>query len=472
MQQDAPPLIPARDGWQLLLRREWILPLVIMLSGVLLQSMNVLMLATVLPSIVSELGGVHMLSWPTTAFLASSIVAASSAGLIAAWLGPRLTYCLGVTVFGCGALFCSLAPTMDWIVFGRLIQGFGGGMEVAVAYVLVRHTFPEQLWARVIALMSTSWSMSVLIGPLVGGLFARYGHWRAAFVTSTILAAALTIGAFYLLPRTAAARRVTPRVPFGRLALICAAIAAVSAAAVVAPPLGKAGLIAAAVAALALMLRLNRAAATPLLPTDAFSWRTPTGVGLWLALLLCISFSPLQIYVPMFLQHFQGLDPLTAGFAVASASMGWTLASLAAAGAPAPWPQRLMFTGPVTMIVSLAALALLLSRSSIAILIPAIVLLGLGMGQCWPFVAHSVMSNAKPGEETVAAASVPTVQQMGFALGAAAAGFAANVSGLGDGMADADMVRAAFWVPTSFVVVALAACLTALRLQQLRRPAT
>jgi predicted MFS family arabinose efflux permease len=131
-----------------------------------------------------------------------------------------------------------------------------------------------------------------------------------------------------------------------------------------------------------------------------------------------------------------------------------------------------MFTGPVTMIVSLAALALLLSRSSIAILIPAIVLLGLGMGQCWPFVAHSVMSNAKPGEETVAAASVPTVQQMGFALGAAAAGFAANVSGLGDGMADADMVRAAFWVPTSFVVVALAACLTALRLQQLRRPAT
>jgi MFS family permease len=469
MQQDTPGIMPAK-GWRLLLRREWILPLAILLGGVLLQSMNVLMLATVLPSIVGELGGVHMLSWPTTAFLASSIVAASSAGMIAAWIGPRLTYCLGVTIFGCGALFCSLAPTMDFIVAGRLIQGFGGGLEVAVAYVLVRGTFPEPLWARVIALMSTSWSMSVLVGPLVGGMFASFGHWRAAFVMTTAVATVLALSAFVLLPR-AIVPRVTPRVPLGRLALICAAIAAMSAAAIVTAPLAQAALIAIAIASLALMLRLNRTAATALLPTDAFSLRTPTGVGLWLALLLCISFSPLQIYLPMFLQHFQGLDPLVAGFAVASASMGWTMASLATAGAARPWPQRLMVAGPATMIVSLTTLALLTSNSATAVLIPAIVLLGIGMGQCWPFVAHNIMSNAKPGEEAVAAASVPTIQQMGFALGAAAAGFVANLSGIADGLSDAGMASAAFWVPGSFVVFASAACLAALRLQQLRKPA-
>jgi MFS family permease len=462
---------PARDGWRLLLRREWMVPLAILLSGVLLQSMNVLMLATVLPSIVGELGGLHMLSWPTTAFLASAIVAASSAATIAAAISPRLTYCLGVTIFGGGALFCSLAPTMDFIVAGRLIQGFGGGLEVAVAYVLVRGTFPEPVWARVIALLSTGWSMSVLIGPLVGGLFARFGHWRAAFVMTAAVAALLATAAFLLLPRTVKPSGVTPRVPFGRLGLICVSIAAMSAASIVIPPLAQAALIALAIAALALMLRLNRSAAHPLLPTDAFSWRSPAGVGLWLALLLCIAFSPLQIYVPMFLQHFQGLDPLVAGFVVASASMGWTIASLAMAGASAPWRQRLMVTGPATMIVSLTALALLIPHSATAPLIPAIVLLGVGMGQCWPFVAHSVMSNARRGEESVAAASVPTVQQMGFALGAAAAGFVANLSGLGDGVSDAGMARAAFWVPASFVAVAAAACLTALRLQQLRRPA-
>ena len=143
-----------REGWRSLLKREWIPTLAVLLGGVLLQSMSVLMLTTVLPSIVGELGGVAMLSWPTTAFLASSIVAASCAGMLVAVIGARAAYCLGVTTFGLGALLCSLAPTMGWVVAGRLIQGFGGGLEVAVAYVVVRGTFPEAVWSRTIALMA------------------------------------------------------------------------------------------------------------------------------------------------------------------------------------------------------------------------------------------------------------------------------------------------------------------------------
>ena len=68
------------QGWQSLLRREWMPIIAVLLGGVLLQSMNVLLVTTVLPSIVAELGGVSMLSWPTTAYLAASIAAASCAG--------------------------------------------------------------------------------------------------------------------------------------------------------------------------------------------------------------------------------------------------------------------------------------------------------------------------------------------------------------------------------------------------------
>ena len=132
-----------REGWRSLFKREWIPTLAILLGGVLLQSMNVLLLTTVLPSIVGELGGVTMLSWPTTAYLASSIVAASCVGVLATAVGSRTVYCVGVTIFALGALLCSMAPAMGWIVVGRLIQGFGGGLEAAVAYVLVRGTFPE-----------------------------------------------------------------------------------------------------------------------------------------------------------------------------------------------------------------------------------------------------------------------------------------------------------------------------------------
>ena len=459
------------EGWRSVLRWEWIPTLAILLGGVLVQSMNVLMLATVLPSIVGELGGVAMLSWPTTAYLASSIVAASCAGMLANAAGARLVYCAGVTTFGLGALLCWLAAAMGWIVAGRLVQGFGGGLVAAVAYVLVRETFPQLVWSRMIALMSASWSVSVLIGPLVGGMFAQFGSWRTAFVATAIAAGGLVTGAFFVLPAVPSATRRTPasRVPAGRVALICLAIAGTSLASVVASPLGKLGLIVAAMVSLAVMLRLDRSGPTRLLPSDAFSWRTQTGVGLSLALLICITYSPLQIYMPMFLQQLHGLDPLAAGFSVATASLAWTAASLATAGMAAPWSDRLMLIGPAVMGLSLTMIGLLAPYSATSLLILAIALLGAGIGQCWPLVAHRIMDGAKAGDETVAASSVPTVQQMGFAFGAAIAGLIANASGLSAAIADEGMMRAACWVPTSFIVSAILAVLMGLRLRHLQK---
>src|SRR6187397_1555481 len=156
-----------RHGWGVLLQREWLPALAVLLGGILLHSMNVLMLATVLPTIVGELGGASLMSLPSTAFLASSIVAATCAGLITATFGARNTYCAGAVVI-------SLAPAMGWVIAGRFVQGFGGGLIAGVAYVLVRSTFPEAAWARAISLLSGMWSVAILVGPLVGGVFARY----------------------------------------------------------------------------------------------------------------------------------------------------------------------------------------------------------------------------------------------------------------------------------------------------------
>src|SRR5260370_32305950 len=69
-------------GWQALLAPRLVLTLCVLLGGVLLHSMNVLITATLLPSIVAELGGANLMSWPPTAFVASSIVAASGASLV------------------------------------------------------------------------------------------------------------------------------------------------------------------------------------------------------------------------------------------------------------------------------------------------------------------------------------------------------------------------------------------------------
>src|SRR5439155_6460408 len=174
-----------------------------------------------------------VMSWRNRAFVASSFVAALGTGVLVAGIGARATFCAGALVFGAGAVLCWLATTMAWIIAGRFVQGLGGGLLTAVAYVLVRNTFPEALWSRALALLSGMWSVSILVGPLVGGAFARYGDWRNAFVLVTVFAAILALGAFRALPVTPPDRTTRPSVPAGRMALICLILAGTPSARVV-----------------------------------------------------------------------------------------------------------------------------------------------------------------------------------------------------------------------------------------------
>lgn len=459
-------------GWGALLRRNWIPVLVALVGGVLLHSMNVLMVAAVLPSIVADVGGVAMMSWPTTGFLASSIVAATCTGHLTARLGPRIAFCGGAMVFGIGALVCAIAPSMEIVVAGRFVQGLGGGVLSAMAYVLVGRVFPQPLWPRVAALLSGAWSMSALVGPLVGGAFATWASWRGAFYTVVALAMLLVLVALRALPRAHADGAAASRaIPVLRVAMICVAIAVMSAATIASLPAMKVAFFAGSVAMLVAMLLIDRRAPAPLFPSDAFSPGSITGLAMSLALLVSIAYSPLSLYMPVFLQMLHGFSPLAAGYVVAGASMGWTVSSLVFAGQTGRGADRLLWAGPAAMMVGLAATALLMPVRPVFFLPVAIALVGLGIGACWGFAVQRLIGGARPGETDLAASSVATVQQTGFALGAAAAGIVANLAGLGAGLRLDALARASVWVPGGFVLVACAALLAGHRLTMLVRDA-
>src|SRR5262245_56740406 len=427
--------------------------------------MNVLLVVTMLPSIVAEVGGAALMSWPTTAYLACSIVAATCTGLVTSVVGRGRAFAGGALVYCVGTLLCACAPTMGQVIVGRFVQGGGGGLLSAVADVVVRGTFPENLWPRVFALLAGVWSISVLVGPLVGGAFATYGNWRGAFFAVAALAALLALVALQALPTDrSAGRGAWSRVPTGRLALIGVAIAAMSLAGLTAMAAAKASLISAAVVSLVVTLRLDRAATRSVMPSDAFSMHSPTGVGLWVALLVSIAFVPLKIFVPVFLQRLHGFNPLAAGYAVAGASMAWTVAAISVAGLSNRWPSRMIVAGPVAMGIGLLGVAITMPMGPVVAIIPMIVLVGAGIGACWAFTAQRIMAGARRGEEEIAASSVVTVNQTGLALGAAVAGLVANAAGFAVGGDTTGTLRAAFWVPASFISTAAVAGIMGVRL--------
>ena len=142
--------------------------LCVLLGGVLLHSMNVLITATLLPSIVAELGGANLMSWPTTAFVASSIVAASGTSLVGGRFGNRRAFSGGAVIYAAGALLCAYAPSVGFVIAGRFVQGLG------------RPALSARLCARPqcisgSALAESFWSAR---GRLVGHRTDRTSDWR------------------------------------------------------------------------------------------------------------------------------------------------------------------------------------------------------------------------------------------------------------------------------------------------------
>lgn len=460
--------MPERVGWKEVLQPEYLPPLAVLLGGVLVHAMNVMLVATVLPSIVADVGGAELLAWPMTSFMAASIIAATSSGLIAHRLGPRGGYVLGAMVFAAGSMACAVAPGMIEVVAGRFVQGLGGGVLAGLAYVLVRKTFPQRVWPRVFAALSGIWSVAVILGPLLGGVFANLGNWRAAFLTTAVVAVSLGVLTLFALPKMVREEGGPARhFPAGRLALVCLAIAVLSAAALGDGLVQKSVLLIVALMVFVFMLRLDRRSGSPLLPTDAFSLTTVTGTSLAIALLMSVVFTQMASFLPLFLQRVHGAEPLTAGYMVALASLSWTAVAVSVSGLNEPWPSRLIVLGPVFTLVGLLGMAWLVPVGPLLAIVPAIMFMGFAMGSSWAFLTHRTMSGAKEGEGDLAASSVAMVQQSGLAIGAAWAGVVANASGLDAGDTQVAARSASFWVPVTSLPVALAAILLAVRLYRL-----
>lgn len=89
----------------------------------------------------------------------------------------------------------------------------------------------------------------------------------------------------------------------------------------------------------------------------------------------------------------------------------------------------------------------------------------------WPFLTRIIVASARGGEQTIASAAVPTMQRIGYAVGAAMAGIIANASGFSDGLNREAAAHVAGWLYLAFVPLGIVGCLAALKMAlEARRP--
>ena len=178
--RDLPPA-PARPNWRQLARSGVLLRFSFLGLGIWLHAADELVMSTLITDIVGDIGGIELLGWTLALYEIGSILAGAGMGLQVARSGLRPGFAVSALVYGAGCAVSALAPTMELMLLGRLAQGFGGGGLVAVAFIAVGQLFDRSIWPQLFALLSAIWGIAAFMGPLVGGLFAQADWWRGAF---------------------------------------------------------------------------------------------------------------------------------------------------------------------------------------------------------------------------------------------------------------------------------------------------
>ncbi|MBN35813.1 MAG: MFS transporter [Rhodospirillaceae bacterium] len=441
-------------------------PLVIALTlGIWLHAADSLLVVTTLPSAVIEIGGDTYVAWSYTLYMLASILIGATTGLIALKLGLRIAFVTAGVFFAIGCVISAVAPDMAVMLIGRFIQGMGGGGQLALVYVALDRLFPNAMMPKLVALTSAVWSMSAFCGPLVGGLFASFGLWRGAYCAFALQAVLFVILVLVAVPhgRCNDEPDVSGGLPLLRLALLSGGILLISAAG--SDPVLAPLMVLGSIACFGFFLRCDaRSDDNRMLPPHPFSRTTLYGAGLLMAFFLATATSSLFTYGPFFLERLFGVSPLESGYIIAMESVAWGVAAIAIANATLAAERWLIRTGPLVVLIGLVGLAVTMPQGQIWPIMPFVLMLGAGFGQMWGLVIRRVTESAAPDDRERTSAAFPTVQQFGYAVGAALCSLIANALGFAEDAPAETLRPISVWIFAAFVPVALIAFWAAWRL--------
>ncbi|QPC90939.1 MFS transporter [Mesorhizobium sp. INR15] len=438
--------------------------------GILLHATNETMVATVMPAMVGELAGVQLVGWSLAIYELGAIVAGAAAGRLVSYVALRSNMMAAALLYGVGALVCATAPSMELFLAGRLIEGLGGGALVSLAYVSVERLFPRSIWPQLFGIMSAIWGVAAFSGPMLGAILTELLSWRWAFGIFTLGGAVMALASFIVLntpeaTRPKATSGKAPPFPFAALGCLAISVVLIASAGVDIALLRSSLLMVVGLIGLFLFFRID--ALKPLsrlFPSRLFSWRSPVGAGMTMVAAFSVATCSFGVYGPLLLTSLHGIPILTTGYIIAAESIAWSILSILVANAPPQRERLIIVAGAMMITAGIAGFAYTVPLGSIPLILLCALLQGGGFGIAWPFLTRVIVASAPNSEQTIASAAVPTMQRIGYAVGAALAGIIANASGFSEGLNREAAANVASLLFLAFVPLGVVGCLAALRM--------
>jgi EmrB/QacA subfamily drug resistance transporter len=403
------------------------LVLTICCLSLFIAGIDVTIVNVALPSIQRSLGAsVSGLQWTVDAYTLVIASLLMLSGSLADRFGRRRVFQTGLAVFSAGSLLCSVAPGLGWLVAFRGLQAVGGSMLNPVAMSIIVNTFTDRAErARAVGIWGSVLGLSLAVGPVLGGVLVSGIGWRSIFWINVPIGIAAIVLTQRFVPesRAARARRLDPAAQ----ALIVVMLASLTYATIEGPDRGWGsalilGLFALAAAAAAALAAVELRRREPLI--DFRFFRSVPFAGA--SLLAVAAFGALGGFLflnTLYLQDVRGYSALQAGLVtIPMAVLLAVSAQLSGRLVGSRGPRLpLVLAGP-----PIAIAALLLSRltphTSVAYLVAAYVLFGIGSGLVTAPISNTAVSGMPIEQAGVAGAVASTCRQVGSSLGVAVTG--------------------------------------------------
>jgi MFS family permease len=374
--------------------------------------------ATVMPLVEKDLGGIEWYGWVFSGFTLAQLVGIVAAGRWCDRRAPVEPMVAGLVLFGAGLLVAGFAPTMPVLVGGRVLQGVGAGAAPAVAYVCIGRGFPPELRPRVFALNSTAWLAPALLGPPIASALGGTVGWRWVFLGLIPLAGligALATPAVARLGRPTAIDVVRPRVGLPVATLL------LGAGLLLAGADGSGSELVALVVVGGVLMVVSLRRLTP-----PGTLRVARGQPAAIALrgFGTFAFFSIDAFITLALVNGRHTSTGIAAISLIVAAFTWT----AGAWLQARWVGRY---GPRPLVGGGFALIAAAGALFVAVLSPAVPFElaylawgvgGLGMGLSYSSISAATLARAEPGREGEATSSLQLVDSLGIALGTGLAG--------------------------------------------------
>jgi EmrB/QacA subfamily drug resistance transporter len=392
--------------------------------GMLLAALDQTIVATALPTIVGEIGGIEHLSWVISAYLLTSTASTPLYGKISDLYGRKRVFEAAIIIFLVGSTLSGLSQNMGQLIAFRAIQGLGAGGLITLSLTIVADVVSPRERGRYQGYFGAVFALASVGGPLLGGFFVDNLSWRWVFYINLPLgiAALIVTSAVLNLPF----QRQEHKVDYLGAGTL---VAGVSALLLVTVWGGSeyewsspiiVGLSVAGTALIGVFLWWEQRAAEPIIPPRLFRNRVFSVSSALMFMLGLVMFGAI-IFLPVYLQLVHGATATASGLLLVPMMAGVLVSSIGSGRLVVRLGRYRIFPiiGTSLMTFGMFLLTHLQVDTSYLVFGAFITVLGLGMGLCMQNVILATQNAVDPRDLGSATSAVSFFRSMGGAFGTA-----------------------------------------------------